>query len=438
MKKFIIVTLILTVYSPVLFSQDKKIKLPSIGFQFSLIDFPTAQDLRKFSVSEVIDQKQWWKTERMKPALTLNYAQGLSKHVDFMARFTSALLRYPFRNDNLRASDDKYYAELDANVNIKLLTDRYIVVPYLQAGIGASAFQGSFMAQVPLGVGLQIHLGSGNFINLNSNYRIPVTSPANYNLMHSIGVLSPIVDEKPVVKPLPPAPLPPADGDGDGVVDSLDLCPDVAGLADMKGCPDSDKDGISDKDDKCPNEAGLAKYNGCPIPDTDKDGINDEVDKCPDVAGVERYEGCPIPDTDKDGINDEEDKCPAQAGTAEEAGCPPVEYNININNLLFKLGSSVLSAKSKKELDLLSVYLTENTDVKVYLSGHADSTGTEMRNTALSLERAQNTAAYLTSKGVASERIISEGMSSGKPVADNNTEKGRMQNRRVEFKLKRY
>ncbi|MFT4024709.1 MAG: outer membrane beta-barrel protein, partial [Flavihumibacter sp.] len=100
----------------------------------------------------------------------------------------------------------------------------------------------------------------------------------------------------PPLPPLPPPPPAPADRDHDGVVDSLDACPDVAGLAALNGCPDKDGDGITDAADKCPDVPGLAKYEGCPIPDTDKDGINDEQDKCPTEAGVAKYQGCPIPD----------------------------------------------------------------------------------------------------------------------------------------------
>ena len=439
MKKITYLVLLLCIISSGN-AQDNVKKLHSFGFQFSFIDFPTAQDLRKNSLARVLDQKQWKRTARMEPAITLNYAHGLSSHVDFMSRLTGSFLRYPFRTKTELVSDDRFYLEADANVNVKLLTDNYIVVPYLQAGIGASTTQTTFMAQIPLGVGLQIRVGKSNFINLNSNYRVPVTAPANYSLMHSIGILSSIVNEKPEAKPLPPAPIaapkPPADGDGDGIVDSLDLCPAVAGLADLKGCPDTDKDGIADKDDKCPDVAGIAKYNGCPIPDTDKDGINDEQDKCVDVAGVARYEGCPIPDTDKDGINDEEDKCPAVAGPTEEYGCPPV--NFITNNILFKTGSAELSTKGKKELDKLSKFLNDSTDVKVYLSGHTDSTGTEERNAALSEERTKAVAAYLTGKTVTEERIITQGLSSATPAADNKTSKGRVLNRRVEVKLKRY
>ncbi len=56
----------------------------------------------------------------------------------------------------------------------------------------------------------------------------------------------------------------PVDHDGDGVLDSQDSCPKVAGLAKFKGCPDSDNDGIEDAVDNCPYEAGVASNNGCP------------------------------------------------------------------------------------------------------------------------------------------------------------------------------
>jgi outer membrane protein OmpA-like peptidoglycan-associated protein len=444
MKK--ICSLLLFLFFAGMINAQDNLKSYSFGFQFSFIDFPTAQELRSNSLSDVIDSKGWRKIGRMEPAITLNYIQGLDNHFDFMSRLTTSFMRYPFRDASALANDDKFYAEADVNLNMKLLTDKFIIVPYLQAGIGAATTQKTFMAQIPLGVGLQIKIGKNTFINANSNYRIPVTANANYSLMHSIGFLGSVSNKKPkpIVAPPPPLPaepsvsLPPLDTDGDGILDSLDLCPAVAGLAELKGCPDTDKDGIADKEDKCPEQAGLAKYDGCPIPDTDKDGINDEVDKCPDVPGVERYEGCPVPDTDKDGINDEEDKCPALAGKANEAGCPPVEYKINFANIQFKLGSAQLNAQSKKELDLLAKFLKENTDVKLYLNGHSDNTGTDERNAALSMERSRESAKYLTSKGVSSERLITEGFGSAKPLAENKSKKGRNLNRRVEFVLKRY
>lgn len=111
------------------------------------------------------------------------------------------------------------------------------------------------------------------------------------------------------------------DADKDGVSDSNDLCPDIAGLESFKGCPDTDGDGVEDKKDQCPTEKGSIEMRGCP--DTDSDGIADKKDECPTIAGLEIFKGCP--DTDGDGIQDSKDKCPTEKGIATNAGCPEVK-----------------------------------------------------------------------------------------------------------------
>jgi hypothetical protein len=130
------------------------------------------------------------------------------------------------------------------------------------------------------------------------------------------------------------------DRDGDGIVDSLDKCPDEKGVIQYDGCPvpDSDNDGIPDDIDKCPTVAGASQYNGCPPPDTDGDKINDAEDKCPGIAGVARYGGCPVGDRDKDGVNDDDDKCIAVPGTVSNAGCPENE----------KANPGIITGKNKK------------------------------------------------------------------------------------------
>ena len=55
------------------------------------------------------------------------------------------------------------------------------------------------------------------------------------------------------------------DRDMDGVVDSIDICPDTYGNALANGCPDTDKDGIPDKFDVCPNLFGVKEAQGCPV-----------------------------------------------------------------------------------------------------------------------------------------------------------------------------
>jgi len=110
------------------------------------------------------------------------------------------------------------------------------------------------------------------------------------------------------------------DSDGDGVVDLSDLCPDVKGLVQFKGCPDSDGDSIIDQNDACPFNAGSVAMSGCP--DQDEDGITDKDDNCPTVAGTRENKGCPFIDTDGDGITDDSDNCPGVKGPVDNKGCP--------------------------------------------------------------------------------------------------------------------
>jgi outer membrane protein OmpA-like peptidoglycan-associated protein len=106
----------------------------------------------------------------------------------------------------------------------------------------------------------------------------------------------------------------PKDSDKDGIIDQLDSCLEVAGIAENQGCPDKDTDGDSlvDRLDSCPTERGIAANQGCPDRDGDEDGIVDRLDKCPKQKGVKQLEGCPELDGDGDGIVDRLDKCPTE------------------------------------------------------------------------------------------------------------------------------
>lgn len=435
--------LLLSFYAGASAQNDDYKKMPSLGFHFTAIDFQTATDLRSKSIAQILREGNWKSVNRLNPALTISYSQGLNNNIDFMGRLTGAVLSYPLRNSPIVSVTSKIYLEADANVNIKLLNDKYAIVPYLQGGVGVGKSGDQFLAYIPLGAGIQFNLWNNAFLHLTSNYRMPVSSKTSYSLMHSLGISVPLTERKSPAPP-PPPPPPPPDKDGDGILDANDACPDVAGLAALNGCPDADKDGIADKDDKCPNEFGLAKYAGCPIPDTDKDGINDENDKCSTVAGVARYEGCPIPDGDGDGVNDEEDKCPAVPGVASNGGCPEIKEEVKqkvafaAKNIFFNTGSSQLLKKSFKPLDDVVKILNENPTLLLDVEGHTDNTGTADKNKALSEARANAVKAYLVSKGIDGNRLVAAGYGQDSPVGDNKTAAGRAQNRRSELKLRSY
>jgi outer membrane protein OmpA-like peptidoglycan-associated protein len=75
--------------------------------------------------------------------------------------------------------------------------------------------------------------------------------------------------------------------------------------------------------------------------------------------------------------------------------------------------------------------------VSIKVIGHTDSQGTEAYNQALSERRASSVAAYLLQQGLAPSKLTSEGRGESQPLADNDTEEGRAENRRVELHINR-
>ncbi|MEO5782008.1 MAG: OmpA family protein [Ginsengibacter sp.] len=446
MKKLILSVISIVLVVSVFAQKEDYRKRSALGVSFFLNDFKTAADIKKNGLGSVIRAKNLFKTRRMNPGIAVSYLKGLSNHIDFAGSLDGSFVSYPIPNQ-AASSSTNFLLEATAGLNIKLLSDKYWVVPFADFGVGASKYLSTYAAFVPVGVGLQINLFDEAFIIINSQYRVAVTDQAASHLYHSLGIFGNIGKDKNVEAPkevIMPVVEAPKDRDGDGIVDSLDACPDQAGLASLNGCPDRDSDGIADKDDACPDVAGLARYKGCPIPDTDKDGINDEEDKCPTVPGVARYQGCPVPDTDKDGVNDEEDKCPNEAGPASNFGCPVIapeiieKVNLAAKNIFFATGSAKLLAKSYHSLNNVVTILTDNPTYKVDIAGHTDTTGTAEKNHVLSHDRANSVKAYLISKGIDESRMTTEGYGFDRPIATNKTAAGRAKNRRVEMKLRNY
>lgn len=231
------------------------------------------------------------------------------------------------------------------------------------------------------------------------------------------------------------------DTDGDGIPDHLDECPFEAGLAEFNGCPDTDGDGVPDKDDECPTVAGLKSLKGCP--DTDGDGIPDHLDECPTEAGPKANNGCPWPDRDGDGVLDKDDQCPDVPGTVANKGCPEVttevikQLNDFSKTILFDLGKSTIRPESYAALQSIANVMNEYPNSKFHIEGHTDNTGSRALNERLSRERAASVMNYLTTIGLSSNRLTSEGYAFDRPIATNKTAAGRQQNRRVEISLQK-
>ncbi len=103
------------------------------------------------------------------------------------------------------------------------------------------------------------------------------------------------------------------------------------------------------------------------------------------------------------------------------------------SNVLFGFDRSDLTDESRTTLNKLVTVLNEYPDTNIELQGHTDSMGSESYNQTLSEKRASSVATYLTSQAIEFGRVTTKGFGEAMPKYDNETEKGRSQNRRVEF-----
>ena len=115
----------------------------------------------------------------------------------------------------------------------------------------------------------------------------------------------------------------------------------------------------------------------------------------------------------------------------------PIEVGqtIRLNNIFFDFGNSTLRAESYPELDRVVKVLNDNPKLEIEMSGHTDNVGGVEANLKLSEERANSVKEYLVSKSISQNRIVSKGYGETKPVAKNDNDEGRQQNRRVEFTI---
>jgi outer membrane protein OmpA-like peptidoglycan-associated protein len=104
-------------------------------------------------------------------------------------------------------------------------------------------------------------------------------------------------------------------------------------------------------------------------------------------------------------------------------------------NVTFETGRSDIQSGFYDTLNSVAASLREYPDSNIRITGHTDSTGDRMRNQVLSEQRANSVATYLRSQGVSSGRLQSMGYGDRYPVADNSSDYGRQQNRRVELEV---
>ncbi len=204
--------------------------------------------------------------------------------------------------------------------------------------------------------------------------------------------------------------------------------------------------------------------------DADRDGVLGSADQCPsdaeDLDGFEDSDGCPDEDDDRDGVPDAQDRCKAESedmdGDRDDDGCPeealpltpapaaspaPMAAQQTADGeapepIHFGTNTAGLTAETREELWAAMRWLARHPGTyKLTIEGHASSEGTEERNQQLSRDRALSVARWLDKREpwLKTRKVYltvdTVGKSSSEPIASNETEEGRQQNRRVELEL---
>ena len=155
--------------------------------------------------------------------------------------------------------------------------------------------------------------------------------------------------------------------------------------------------------------------------DEDKDGVFDRRDRCPGTPPNTPvyHNGCPIkqyPETPK-----------------AEAPQPKEEVIVlsDLGEVLFAFDSAKLTPAAQMSLEKVVGKLKAADVTTIKVAGHTDSVGSDAYNQKLSQRRARSVVNYLVDQGVPAAKLSAEGFGESKPVADNGTDAGRAQNRRV-------
>ncbi len=161
--------------------------------------------------------------------------------------------------------------------------------------------------------------------------------------------------------------------------------------------------------------------------DDDSDGVHDRRDVCADTPANTpvNNSGCPLP----------QHPAATPAPPPEPAPAPKNETIVlsDAGDVLFAFDSAELSENAKHSLTEISKRLTGASLVSVQVAGHTDSKGSDAYNQSLSERRAQSVSNFLTAQGIPAQKLSVVGYGESQPVADNGSDEGRAQNRRVEL-----
>ena len=219
---------------------------------------------------------------------------------------------------------------------------------------------------------------------------------------------------------------------------------DTPGKAPVKKDMDSDNDGVMDSMDLCPNTpAGMGvDATGCNN-DLDADGVINSLDKCPNTAKgtVVDAVGCKLAkDSDNDGVVDGKDKCPntPMGDQVDNTGCTLFADNEITQTLqvLFGNNSAVVTNSADPKIAEFADFLKRYGNTSIVIEGHASAVGNADYNLEISELRAKSVVDVLVNEyGIDRSRLSAVGYGETQLLDDSNTAQAHSINRRIEAKV---
>jgi outer membrane protein OmpA-like peptidoglycan-associated protein len=362
--------------------------------------------------------------------------------------------------------------------NGKIFKEDAFLAPYLTAGVGAADYNRFSPLQndvsdffIPAGAGLRFRFSRTVNVLMQMNYHISMSDEYDNDFSESgnDAFLFPaaavvfniggekdkdsdgVKDKKDKCPETPPSIIVdatgcPVDRDGDGLLNEADSCPDAKGWAQLHGCPDKDGDGVADKNDRCPEVAGTVANNGCPeekeiVKDTvviqekleDKEIVKQIIEIAKEEGEKEKTEAAQADTTIEKEVVKEIIPEPQKEKTVEKEMAAATQQQYSAVH--FITGKSFIRKSGFKKLNEIVKEMKEHPELKLIISGHADTTGTAAGNLKLSQRRAEAVSKYLVTHGIEQGRITTIGYGDTVPAGTNTTKAGRAMNRRVEFKI---
>lgn len=171
--------------------------------------------------------------------------------------------------------------------------------------------------------------------------------------------------------------------------------------------------------------------------DSDGDGVPDGQDSCRNTPAGTKVDsrGCEL-DDDRDGVVNSRDTCPATPVNlaVDTSGCPITEVVRERRELAvrFEYARAAILPAYAGEISEFAGFMKSHDEATTVIEGHTDSRGSDSYNQRLSQQRAEAVRDAIISEGVAAERLTARGYGESRPVADNSTDAGRAENRRIE------